>query len=80
MSLEKHGIVMKTCVKSQFGYCPLIWMLHCRTFNDKINRPNERVRRIVYSDCKSSLITVLKRIALFQSIMKIFKSLAIEMK
>ena len=28
MSLEKRRIVMKTFIKSQFNYCPLIWMLH----------------------------------------------------
>ena len=33
MSLEKRRIIMKALVHSQFGYCPLIWMLHNRTLN-----------------------------------------------
>ena len=53
MSLDKRRIVMKTFVESQFNYCPLIWMLHSRTLNNKINRLHERALRIVYSDYKS---------------------------
>ena len=60
-SLEKHRIVMKTFVKSQFNYCPLIWMLHSRNLNNKINRLHERALRIVYSDYKSSFNTLLER-------------------
>ena len=67
MSLEKRRIVMKTFVESQFNYCPLIWMLHSKTLNNKINRLHERALRIVYSDCKSSFNTLLK------SIIEIFK-------
>ena len=54
MSLEKRRIVMKTFIESQFNYCPLIWMFHSRTINNKINRFHERALRIVYSDFKSS--------------------------
>ena len=54
MSLEKRSIVMKTFIESQFNYCPLIWMFHSRTINNKINRLHERPLRIVYSDFKSS--------------------------
>ena len=42
MSLEKRRIIMKAFVHSQFEYCPLIWMSHNRTLNDKINRIHER--------------------------------------
>ena len=54
MSIEKRRIVMKTFIESQFNYCPLIWMFHSRTINNKINRLHERALRIVYSDFKSS--------------------------
>lgn len=33
---------MKAFVSFQFSYCPLIWMNHSRTFNNKINRIYER--------------------------------------
>ena len=42
MSLEKRRIVIKTFIESQFNYCPLIWMFHSRTINNKINRLHER--------------------------------------
>ena len=42
MSLEKHRTLMKAFIESQFNYCPLIWMLHSRTLNNKINRIHER--------------------------------------
>ena len=54
MPLEKRRIVMKTFIESQLNYCPLIWMFHSRTINNKINRLHERALRIVYSDFKSS--------------------------
>ena len=42
MPLEKRRIVMKTFIESQFKYCPLIWMFHPRTINNKINHLYER--------------------------------------
>ena len=41
---------MKTLIESQFNYCPLVWMFHNRTINNKINRLHERALRIVYKD------------------------------
>ena len=61
ISLEKRRIVMKTFVESQFNYCPLIWMLHSRTLNNKINLLHERALRIVYSDYNSSFNTLLDK-------------------
>ena len=52
MSLDKRRMVMKAFIESQFSYCPLIWMFHSRTLNNKINRLHERALRIVYSDYK----------------------------
>ena len=73
MSLEKRRIVMKTFVESQFNYCPLIWMLHSRTLNNKINRLHERALRIVYSDYKSSFNTLLEKDGFFSIHLEIFK-------
>ena len=36
ISSEKCRVVMKRFVESQFNYCPLIWMLHSITLNDKL--------------------------------------------
>ena len=44
---------MKAFIESQFNYCPLIWMLHSRALNNKINRIHERASKIVYFDYNS---------------------------
>ena len=61
MPLEKLRTLMKTFIESQFNYCPLIWMLHSRTLNNKINRIHERAMRIVYSDYNSSFNELLDK-------------------
>ena len=70
MSLQKKYIQI-TCdlwfFESQFSYCPLIWMLHCRT-----NRLHDRALRIVYSDYKSLFNTLLENDGSFQSNKEIF--------
>ena len=50
LTKDKLRILMNTFVKSQFNYCPLIWMFHNRTLNNKINKLHERPLRIVYRD------------------------------
>ena len=42
MSINKRRIIMKAFIESQFGYCPLVWMFHNRTMNNKINKIHER--------------------------------------
>ena len=44
----------------QFRYCPLIWMCHSRTVDNKINKLHERCLRIVYNDKKSSIKELLE--------------------
>ena len=78
MSLEKRRIVMKTFAESQFNYCPLIWMLHSRTLNNKINCLHERALRIVYSDYKSSFHTLLEKDGPFSIYHRNIQRLAIE--
>ena len=50
MSTNKLRIIMKSFIESQFGYCPLVWMFHSRTLNNKINKLHERALRLVYKD------------------------------
>ena len=35
MSFEKKRILMNSFFTSQFNYCPLVWMFHSRTVNNK---------------------------------------------
>ena len=41
---------MNSFLTSQFNYCLLTWMCHCRTMNNKINRLHERCLHIEHSD------------------------------
>ena len=61
ISFEKRRTLKKEFVESQFNYCPLIWMLHSRTLNNKINHIHERALRNVHSDYKSSFNEILDR-------------------
>ena len=50
MSKSKLRIIMKAFIESQFGYCPLVWMFHSRTINNRINALHEKALRLVYND------------------------------
>ena len=54
MNKEKLRILMKAFIESQFSYCPLVWMFHSRTLNNKINKLHERALRLVYKGDKLS--------------------------
>ena len=48
MNLQQRRTLMKAFVVSQFNYCPLLWMFHSRTLNNRINNLHERAPRIVF--------------------------------
>ena len=39
---KKKCMLMNAFFKSQFSYCPLVWMFHSRTLNNRINKLYER--------------------------------------
>ena len=43
MDIIKRRTIMNAFINSQFGYCPLVWMFHSRTLNNKINKIHERM-------------------------------------
>ena len=45
---------MKAFIMSPFSYCPLVWMCHSRTLNNKINKLHERALQLVYDDSQST--------------------------
>ena len=77
LSFDKHRMVMKAFRKSQFHNCPLIWMFHSGTLNNKINRPHERALSIVYFDYKSVFRELLEKDKLFSIYHKNIQSLAL---
>ena len=61
MGINKKRILMKSYIFSQFNYCPLVWMCHSRSLNNKINWIQERALQIVYRDYKSSFKELLQK-------------------
>ena len=59
-NLTKRRFLMNSFFTSQFSYCPLIWMCHSRTVNNKINKLHKRCLRIIYNDKKFSFKELLE--------------------
>ena len=78
MSLEKRRTLMKAFIESQFNYCPLIWMLHSRALNNKINHIREKALRTVYFACNSSFFELLGKHGTFKIHQRNVQKLAIE--
>ena len=70
---------MKAFIESQFNYCPLIWMDHSRSVNNKINHLHERSLRIVCKDNISSFEDLLKKDRSFTIHQRDIQSLATEL-
>ena len=41
MNLKQKMVIIHSIILSQFGYCPLVWMLHGRLLNSGIDRIHE---------------------------------------
>ena len=61
MELPQKRILMNAFFKSQFNYCPTIWMFHNGSLNNKINRLHERCLRIIYNDKHSNFEKLLNK-------------------
>ena len=60
---------MSSYITSQFNYCPLVWMIHNRIVNKKINKVHEIALRIVYGNYKtkfSELLNLDKSVTIYQ--------------
>ena len=66
MSFDKRTYFLKTIIVSQFNYCPLVWIIHGRGLNNKINNLHERALRVVYQNKNSDFYTLLKVASLLQ--------------
>ena len=54
MTNNQRTLLINTLVKSQFNYCPLVWMFSSRKSNNRINRIHERSLRIITGNQGSS--------------------------
>ena len=69
MTLPKRRLLISSYITSQFNYCPLVWMIHNRKLNKKINKVHERALRIAYGDHKtgfSELLNIDKFVTIYQ--------------
>ena len=76
MNTEKRRIIMKAFINSQFSYCPLVWMFHSRTLNNRINKIHERAMRLVHDDNVSSFQELLNSFTIHE---RNIQTLAIEL-
>ena len=60
LNKRKRKLLMNAFFKSQFSYCPLSWMFHSRTLNNKMNRLHERRLRIMCNHNTSSFTDLLE--------------------
>ena len=59
---DKKSIIFDAMIKSQFSYCPIIWMFSSRLSNNLINKVHERSLRLITNDQNSSFETLLQNI------------------
>ena len=60
MGLEQNQLIMSPFIKSQFNYCPLIWMFCSRTSMNKLNNIYEKCLRIITDDYNSNINELLQ--------------------
>ena len=54
-------LLINACFMSQFGYCPLVWMNHSNTLNNRINGLHKRALSLVYNEFLSSFSELLEK-------------------
>ena len=53
ISKKKLRVILMAFTMSQFSYCPVLWMYHSRTLNNKVNKLHEKTLRFIYDGRKS---------------------------
>ena len=62
LNKDKKSIIFNAMIKSQFSYCPIIWMFSSRQSNNLINKVHERSLTLIRNDENSSFETLLQNI------------------
>ena len=58
---EKGNLLFNAIIKSQFSYCPLVWMFCSRQSNDLINNIQQRALRATFDDRTSNFPQLLEK-------------------
>ena len=61
LDFDKRRLMFNSMIKSQFNYCPLIWMFCSRNSNTMINKVHERSLRVVLNDSSSDFKDILEK-------------------
>ena len=69
---RKKVLLYKSMIKSQFNYCPLVWMFCSRQSNNLINKVHERSLRLTFRDETKDFQQIL--VEVIQFIKGIYKS------
>ena len=60
LNKDQKRIIFNAMIKSQFIYCPLIWIFYSRQSNNLINKAHERSLSLITNDENSSFETLLQ--------------------
>ena len=63
---------INACFMSQFAYCPLVWMNHSTTLNNRINELYKRALSLVYNNFSSSFSELLEVLKLSCAAQKLY--------
>ena len=72
---SEKTLLFNAVVKSQFNFCPLIWMFCSRAPNNMINRVHKRTLRVILVDDLSDFESLLQNNGTDAAIIKISKAL-----
>ena len=61
MNNDLRKRIMRAFIRSQFGYCPLVWFFYSRKINNRMNRIQKRALRIVCKDYVLTLAQLLEK-------------------
>ena len=71
---RKKVLLYKSVIKSQFNYCPLVWVFCSRQSNNLINKVHERGLRLTYRDETKDFQQILREQNEITIIKAIYKS------
>ena len=54
LKFKERKLLLNAFITSQFSYAPVVWMLHSRKLNNRINHIHESAIRLAYKDYTSS--------------------------